>query len=555
MRAAATVEEAKSPQPHRSRSPHLTRPATARSAETSPAKRIFKFSQGSITPSAATMMTKSSSTGAKVVSPVALPERKRTSSRTRQRQQSRMAVKMFILKLLAIPVILFVAFFSLNVYLNREYYKSNVLSGLFDLDELFEDVDFVKIDMIDIHSGRSPCFDHDCEEEEHGFSPVFQALVTSCHDLDYTGGEDEREDRPGHIRAASSLVWTHHDQLVVLQDDVNFIGLVDMIEDVDVGHEITRISRNSSIFPNSLRHGSALGGSHSHYEEDAFYYRIGDVWSIAVPRVEGSRQFHKQKNRKFDLEAAVYIQESKLLIAFGSGSAKGRSKLVIWNDREKHQDHFVDHDLLRVVDADSMYKAFREDKRFSGSELNIEGAALYRDRKGRRIVRLFQRGNGADTAVLPAISASCDLVLEELLTYISNPTTAPVPKLRNIKQYDLGKLLGVKLSFTDASHIESDPSKEFLVFLAGAEDSPDSFHDGAVMGSTLGILKCDIPTKQCTGKQVPLTLPDGKLFREKAEGLVLERNDPNKGIIVIDPDDPRIPAKICSVTIRGHTYD
>jgi hypothetical protein len=297
------------------------------------------------------------------------------------------------------------------------------------------------------------------------------------------------------------------------------------------------------------------GGLHSRILEelDTIEHRIGDVWSIAVPRVEGARQFHKLKTRKLDLEAGVYVPDKKLLIAFGSGSAKGRSKIVLWHDSEKPQAHFVDHELLEVKDAGTLYRAFREEKRFSGSELNIEGAVLMTDRKKRRVVRLFQRGNGADSEI-PAISASCDIVLDELLQYLQNPITNPVPKIRKIRQYDLGKLLGVKLSFTDASHKEQEPDRsENLVFLAGAEDSPDSFHDGAVMGSTFGQIRCDALTKRCSGVHVPLTLPDGKLFREKAEGVVFERNDPSRVMIVIDPDDPLIACRICSVQLYGFT--
>jgi hypothetical protein len=116
----------------------------------------------------------------------------------------------------------------------------------------------------------------------------------------------------------------------------------------------------------------------------------------------------------------------------------------------------------------------------------------------------------------------------------------------------LGKLLGVKLSFTDASHMDSSNDRsENIIFLAGAEDSPDSFHDGAVMGSTLGKIRCDALTKQCNGVHVPLTLPDGKLFREKAEGVVFERHDPSRVMIVIDPDDPLIACRICSVQLSG----
>ncbi len=45
---------------------------------------------------------------------------------------------------------------------------------------------------------------------------------------------------------------------------------------------------------------------------------------------------------------------------------------------------------VELVEASSLYAMLRAERRFSGSEMNMEGAALVGN-----VVRLFNRGNGA----------------------------------------------------------------------------------------------------------------------------------------------------------------
>lgn len=127
---------------------------------------------------------------------------------------------------LSIPFVLVIVFGGINVYLNWEHHYREI-SNLFDLEEYFEGVDIVHLTLL---PGGQSEFHPEFPEDLRSKADQMKAVVTSCHMLEYTGGENPSEDRPPHVRSASGLVWTHHDQLAVLQDDVNFLALVDIKE-------------------------------------------------------------------------------------------------------------------------------------------------------------------------------------------------------------------------------------------------------------------------------------------------------------------------------------
>ena len=161
-----------------------------------------------------------------------------------------------------------------------------------------------------------------------------------------------------------------------------------------------------------------------------------------------------------------------------------------------------------IVNAHKLYKLFRDTKAFSGSELNIEGATLLTAGNGTtRWIRFFQRGNGAPRDGLLPISATCDVRLDDLLAFVHAPQLRAPPALFNIVAFDLDRIGAnrLPLGFTDATELPPrDPSgaggsdgamrrkdnMPAVLYLAGAEDSPDVFHDGPVAGSVVGVASC-----------------------------------------------------------------
>lgn len=107
--------------------------------------------------------------------------------------------------------------------------------------------------------------------------------------------------------------------------------------------------------------------------------------------------------------------------------------------------------------------------------LNVEGIAIQE-----KTTKLFHRGSkkkGKSVVIeLETISFLRDL----------HDTHKPLSKcISNFREYDLGDIEGVGMSFTDAVPMPDGR----IVFLATAEATDDEYQDGASLGSSLGIMK------------------------------------------------------------------
>ena len=290
----------------------------------------------------------------------------------------------------------------------------------------------------------------------------------------YHRGADRAIDRPAHLRAAAGLTrWG--EQLVVVQDDALFLALLD----------------------------PATG-------------RCDDV---PLPSADGVRTFDAargNKSAKPDLESVVACDGE--ILAFGSGSSPQRERILRWSGGEP-----------RWWPAPGLYALLRETRNFAGSELNVEGAAVWRDQ-----LWLFNRGNGAPTGQTPAIDAVACMPLTAVRPWLAG---GPPPPLTEVWPMDLGVLDGVRLTFTDA-----DADADGLVCLAAAEASPNAIDDGAVMGSAIARWR---PTGAVWAR-----LWDGDApARDKAEGIALDPTRPGHAWVVVDPDDPDRPAELLDVAL------
>ncbi len=292
-------------------------------------------------------------------------------------------------------------------------------------------------------------------------------------------------DLPSHLRAASGIRrW--HQRVVVLQDDVNALALLD--------------ESLGTLTPLRLPPGRDGG------------YTFGDALG--------------NKALKMDLEACLALPDQRL-VAFGSGSTALRERLVV-----------VAPDLAAsLVDGHAFYATLRTRADFSGAELNLEGAAL-----GADTLYLFQRGNGATVAERAAVNAIAEIDLTAFLAWLDD--RAPVPPLRRVRQVDLGHAAGVPFGFTDAAALPDGR----LVFLAGAEDSPDTFRDGAVLGTRVGLL--DLAAERLT--TAAILDEDGLPTRLKLEGIdwLGPRDDGQLAFVVVaDMDDPATPSILATLIL------
>ncbi len=328
--------------------------------------------------------------------------------------------------------------------------------------------------------------------------PALEARIVRRVPMHYAEGADETLDRPSHVRAASSVAWVG-DRVALVQDDANFIALVD----------------------------PATG------QADAITLPAGKDDARTFDVVRGN------KKHKLDLEAMtrVPLASGAMLVAFGSGSKKRRENVLTL--RFAGRKLRPTHEHLALVPLPDLYAALRAERHFAGSEMNIEGA-LYLD----GMIRLFGRGNGEARDDMHPLDATCDINWHQLAAHIEDPRAETVPAISRITQYELGEVDGVTLGFTDA--IRAD--RTTVLYSAAAEASKDAGSDGEVGGSALGV----IPNDRRNGPRwAPVLDEAGQPFTGKIEGLVLDPADPSRALVVVDVDDHTCPSELCEIALSG----
>ena len=216
-----------------------------------------------------------------------------------------------------------------------------------------------------------------------------------------------------------------------------------------------------------------------------------------------------RKAAKPDMEALALLPDfpgytQGVLLALGSGSKASRQRGVLLGLEEGARP--------RQIDLAPLYQPLRE--RFS--DLNIEGGFLL----GEEFL-LLQRGNqgdAANAAVRYAWMEWCDWLLGK----------GPVPAPLAVQSLDLGELGGVALGFTDGAALADGR----WLFSAVAENTADSYNDGACLGAVIGLVEQD-------GHMRRLAELDG---RWKVEGIALD--EAGDLLLVTDADDPGTAASL-----------
>lgn len=302
-------------------------------------------------------------------------------------------------------------------------------------------------------------------------------VVRSASELRYALGPDPHLERPGHVRAGSALVVLG-DELCVVQDDTLWLALV--------------------------RPDTAL------------------VRAVPLPARGGVRTFDARrgnKPHKPDFEAA-FVHEGTLY-ALGSGSTPAREGVLVIERAAS------DAPVARIVQRPAWYAALRAERDFAGSELNVEGSVIVGDR-----LVLAQRGNGARGPGRDPVSATAEIDVAALVRHVHSDSE-PVPGLERITRWDLGGSPEAPLTFTDLAV----DALGRVRYLAVAEASPDTYHDGVVSQVALGTLDLE---RGVGGYVVLPTLT-------KLEGLAC-----HGGTLyaVSDRDDPDAPSELVTLVER-----
>jgi hypothetical protein len=316
----------------------------------------------------------------------------------------------------------------------------------------------------------------------------------------YTAGPDPTMDRPAHVRAASGIAWVGA-TLAVIQDDANFIALVD---------------------PAS-----------------------GLAESVALPPGRDGRRLFDDgrgnKAEKTDHEAVTVVsaEDGPLLLALGSGSTSRRESIALVAGLDRGRP------VVQTFVVPQFYARLRACVPFAGTELNVEGAVAIDGR-----LRLFGRGNGAPLGDRRPVNATCDLDWAALRAHVENPDRVPPPSPGDVVQYELGAIGGLALSFTDATVAwESGDLGTPVYYSAAAEASPDATRDGDVVGSAIGVIEHG--DHGMTARWVELQDRDGGRLTLKAEGIALARHASNRLLVVVDVDAHDHASELLDVQLEG----
>ena len=241
---------------------------------------------------------------------------------------------------------------------------------------------------------------------------------------------------------------------------------------------------------------------------------LGHAVRILGPHGDGGRA---HKDSKADLESLTLLPSfgphpHGALLALGSGSGPRRNQaaLVPLGSRGEPQDH-------RRVDLAPLYTHLRK----KVEQLNIEGAAAVEGK-----LRLLQRGNNG-----PGVNVIIDLDLAAVLDALERGEPLTGSCVRSMEERDLGRLQGVDLAFSDASAL----SRGRIAFCASAEDTPDSYEDGPVVGSALGLMDSEGNIERVEPVDLGVKL-EGLSARETDDGVQV--------FIVTDADDPGAPSPL-----------
>jgi hypothetical protein len=235
-----------------------------------------------------------------------------------------------------------------------------------------------------------------------------------------------------------------------------------------------------------------------------------------------------RKKEKPDLEAITPLPAfgryaHGALLALGSGSRKNRSRGALL----ALDPSGAIAGAPKVIDASPLLEDL--DHRFPA--LNIEGAVVIGSE-----FRLLQRANRKHAQNL-IIRYPLGTVLAMLASGDVIGAVTPTA----IDAIDLGEVDGVPLGFTDGASLPDGS----MVFTAVAENTEDTYNDGACLGAAIGVAardgtlrfleRCD----ECHKIEGVAARPDNNVIRL---------------FLVTDADDPVIPAGLFTFTLPNSAF-
>ncbi len=293
------------------------------------------------------------------------------------------------------------------------------------------------------------------------------------------------------------------------------------------------ITINKILQLDSLPSGSGLevSGDSMYIISDnapAYYKMDLRTMEYAVYPIKGftSDGYVIPKKTKHDLEGSVIgkINGQEYLLAFGSGSSPRRETLLMIDIHHKKAD--------RKIPLARLYSALRTKYELSDEALNVEGAAVCKER-----LYLFLRKKNMVISMKWA----------DFEQYISDPVEGNIPPSAS-EYLMLPKHSGVSAGFSGATEIVYK-GEEAIMFCASLEHTPNHIDDGPVFGSYMGIMHPDKKGKMEIVALEIIRNEKGKILKEKIESIaVISSETTNYNTLIISDNDNGV-SKLFEVAI------
>ncbi len=222
------------------------------------------------------------------------------------------------------------------------------------------------------------------------------------------------------------------------------------------------------------------------------------------------------KSIKSDFESiALYNDQNgnAFLSVLSSGSKfKTRDTLHVFSLSEKK--------LVASKNIRPLFEAIRKNAGFStDDEINIEAFAI-----GREKVFLMQRGNN-NTNILVVINR------EKFLNYIFS-RDPHLPEI-DVRSFLLPSLKNTTAGFSGTCLL---PDESGLIFVASLEATSNSYDDGEILGSYVGVIKLNSNENNI---EAAVLKKEGEPVKTKLEGIAVKsyKNNIFQIVVVSDNDD------------------
>jgi len=206
-----------------------------------------------------------------------------------------------------------------------------------------------------------------------------------------------------------------------------------------------------------------------------YAYSLSGAELRKIPLGPDARQYIHKK-QKPDFEALVLYDDR--IEAYGSGSLPNRRIKAVYDLKTRE---------VALEDISPLYRQMQSLSDISEDDFNIEGVVPHDD-----VTYFFQRGNGAGGRNGIFTLSGDDL------------------SYRSITLPEIG---GVLATFTDATIVE-----DTIYFLAAAEASESTFHDGEILGSLVGTINPESGVYTILGILPGQHKFEGLAFEAKTEG-------------------------------------